>query len=77
MSKQFDSLKHPRMVYIVKENAYIYLKLGVTIRFGVPSSINNFDEMLGCESLHLIHVYSIKDGTLRFRHIVREEKNAA
>ena len=31
MSKQFIYSKHPKMLYIIKEHAYIYAKLGVTI----------------------------------------------
>ena len=43
------------------------------IRFGSLSSINDSDETLGCESLSLSHVCSIKDGVIRFCHVAREE----
>ena len=46
----------------------------MTIGFGSSSSINGSDKMLGWESLSLIHVRSIKDGALRFFHVVREEE---
>ena len=46
MSKQLEYLKHPIMLYIVKEHAYIYAKLGVAIGFGVSSLINGSDERL-------------------------------
>ena len=68
MSKQFDYLKYPRMLYIVKEHAYLYTKLGVTVGFGSLSSINNSHETLGCESLLLSRVRLIEDGTLRLCH---------
>ena len=73
MSKEFDSSKHAIMVYIIKNHAYIYEKLGVTIGFDILSSINSFDEMLGCEWLHLSYFHSIKDGALRFCYVMREE----
>ena len=66
MVKLFDYLKHPIMLYIIKEHAYLYVKLGVTIGFGSTSSINGSDETLGCKSLLLSRVYLIKDGALRF-----------
>ena len=74
MSKQFDYLKHPRMVYIIEEHAYIYAKLGVVIGFGSSSSTNGSNEKLGFESLQLSRVLSIEDGTLRFRHVSREKE---
>ena len=37
-------------------------------------SIKDSDEMLGCKSLTLIHVYSIDDGAIRFCHVAREEE---
>ena len=46
----------------------------MAIGFGISSSINGYDEFLGCKSLHLICVCSIKDGVLRFCHIAREEE---
>ena len=60
MSKHFDSSKHPRMNYIVKEHVYLYDKLGVAIGFGSSSSINGLDETLGCESLSLSHIVRSK-----------------
>ena len=44
----------------------------MAVRFGSSSSINRFDETLGCESLPLSCVHSIKDGAHRFRHVMRE-----
>ena len=46
----------------------------MAIRFGSSSSIGGSDEMLGCESLPLSHVHSIKDGALRFCHVAHEEE---
>ena len=40
MSKQFDTLKHPRIVYSVEEHVYKEENLGVAIGFGVSSLIN-------------------------------------
>ena len=48
--------------------------LGVAVGFGSSSSINSSDEMLGCELLPLGRVHSIEDGTLRFRHVTRDER---
>ena len=49
-------------------------KLGVVVRFSSSSSINSLDETLGCKSLILSHVCSIKDVALRFCHVAREEE---
>ena len=46
----------------------------MAVGFGISSSINDTDEMLGCESLPLSHVCSIEDGALIFCHIAREEE---
>ena len=46
----------------------------MTVGFGYLASINGLDEILGCESLPLSHVCSIKDGALRFCHIARAEE---
>ena len=67
MFKHFDYLKHQRMVYIIKEHAYIQAKLGVAIGFGSSSLINNLDEILGYESLPSSRVHSIEDGALMRR----------
>ena len=44
------------------------------VGFGVPSSINGFDETLGCEFLYLSRVHSIEDQALRFRHVAQKEE---
>ena len=72
MYKQFDRLKHPRMLYIVEEHTYLYPKVGMVIVFGSSSSINGSDETIGCELLPLSCVHSIKDGALTFCHVARE-----
>ena len=64
MSKQFNCLKHPRVLYVVEEHAYVYAKLGVTVRCDVSSSINGLDETLGGDSLPLSRICSIEDGAL-------------
>ena len=46
----------------------------VTFQCASSSSINGLDENLGCESLPLSRVRLIKDGALRFRHVMREEE---
>ena len=61
VSIQFDYLKNPRMIYIVKEHLNLYAKLGMSIALESLSSINGSDEMLGYESLSLSRVRSIKD----------------
>ena len=38
-------------------------------------SINDLDEMLGCESLSLSHICSIGDEAPRFLHVVCEEES--
>ena len=50
------------------------IQFSVAVGFGVPSSINGSDETPGCKSLHLSRVHLIKDGALKFCHIVREEE---
>ena len=40
MSKQFDNVKHPKIVYIVEEHAFIQAKLGVAIGFDILYLIN-------------------------------------
>ena len=65
------------MVYIIEEYMYILAKLGVAVGFDVSYSINGSNKMVGYESLCLIRVRSIKDGTLRFGHIAREEEMAS
>ena len=47
MNKQFDSSKHPRMLYIVKKYVYLQADLGVVVGFGCLSSTNDSDEALG------------------------------
>ena len=74
MSIQFDSLKHARMLYIVKEHVYLQAKLGKTIGFGSSSSVNGSNETFGCELLPLSHDHLIEDGALRFYHVAREEE---
>ena len=49
------------------------LNLGVIDRFVSSSSINNSDEILGCESSPLSLVCLIKDGAIRFCHVAHEE----
>ena len=44
------------------------------VGFGSSSSINGSDETLGCKSLPLSHVRSIKDGALKFYHVAHEEE---
>ena len=66
MSKQFDYSKHLSMVHIVEEYVYLLAYLGMAVGFGSSSSINGLDETLGCKSLLLSYVRSIKDGELRF-----------
>ena len=46
--------------------------LGVAVRFGPSSSINDSDETLGCELLPLSRVHSIEDGELKFCHVACE-----
>ena len=46
----------------------------MAIGFGVPSSINGSNVMLGCESLHLSDVHLIEDRALRFCHVAHEEE---
>ena len=43
------------------------------IGFSSSSSINGLEETLGCESLPLSRIRSIKDEVLRFYQVVREE----
>ena len=74
MCKQFDYSKHPRMLYIVQEHAYLLAKLGAAVGFGSSCSISGLDEMLGCEFLPLIHVCLIENGALRFSHVTCEEE---
>ena len=73
MSKQFDSLKHPRIDFASKIMHVSRQSLGVVVGFRSSSSINGSDETLGCESLPLSNVCLIKDGTLRFHHISHEQ----
>ena len=48
----------------------------MAIGFGSLSSINDSNEMLGCELLPLSRVYSIEDGALRFCHVACEEETS-
>ena len=64
------------MVYIVKEHAFIYEKLGIVVRFHVSSLINSSDEIFGCQSLRLSHFRLIEGEVLRFCHIKREEETS-
>ena len=74
MSKQFDGWKHLRIHFWSKNMRINMHNLGIAVGFGSSSSINGSNEMLGCESLSLSRVRSIKDGALIFRHVIREEK---
>ena len=47
----------------------------MVVRFGSSSSINHLDETLGCESLPLSCVHSIKDGAHRFHHVVCDRES--
>ena len=76
ISKQLDYSKYRRILYIIKDYAYILVKLPVAVRFGVPSPVNGSDEMLGSESLRLSHVFSIEDEVLRFHYVVHEEETS-
>ena len=67
-------LKHPRMVYIIKEHVNLYKNLGVTIGFGSSSSINGLNEMLRCESLPLGHR---RDKTARSSIARGQESNSS
>ena len=58
----------------MEEYAYIATKLGVAIGLRISSSINGYDETLGCKSLCLSCVCLIEDGALRFCHVAREEE---
>ena len=69
MSKQFNYLKYLRMVYIVEEHAYKYVKLGVAILFVSLSLINSSDVMQECELMSLSHGHWIRDEELRFYYI--------
>ena len=74
MSKHFDYSKHSR-IYFMSKNMHINRQnLGVAVGFGSSCSINGSDETLGCESLWLSRVRSIKDRALRFDHIGHEEE---
>ena len=64
------------MLYIVKEYAYIWAKLDVTVRCITSSSINGMNKILGCKSLPLSRVCSIEDRALRFFQIVIEEETS-
>ena len=44
------------------------------VGFGSSSSINDSNEMLGCEFLSLSHIRSIEDRVPRFCHVTREEE---
>ena len=74
VSKYFDCSKISKNTFSVEEHVYKLANLGVTVRFGVSSSINGYDEMLGCKSLWLICVHSIEDELMRFCHVTREEE---
>ena len=67
-SKTSKNDKHRRRTYQFIAN------LVVTIGFGVSSLINGRDETLDFESLRLSGGYWIRDGSLRFCHIAREEE---
>ena len=73
VSRQFNYLTNPRMIYNVEEHLNLYGKLGVTVGSAFQSSINGSDEKLGFESLLLSRVCWIADGSSRSHHVIREE----
>ena len=62
------------MLFLSKNRDINRLNLGMSVQFVSSSLIKSSDETLECESSRLSHVCLIKDGALRFCHIICEEE---
>ena len=65
MSKQFNYLNFPGMLYNVEEHLYLLSELDVTVRLSIKSLINGSDKMHNCESLRLSLGHWISGGSSR------------
>ena len=74
VSIQFDYSKTSKNDLHRRRTSQFVANLGVTVRFGISSLINGWDEMLGFESLRLSCVHWIRDRPLGFCHVAREEE---